>query len=225
MIRVMVVHPSPQSRHAPTQALKCERDMRVVDHVSTVGEAQAKLSGDNCDVVVISALLPDAGALALTRTLQRNYPALKPVVVGLPEEQEVILRYIGSGAAAYVPENGTPADLADTIRTVARGEARMSPTLMMALIRRVAHLNRLCRPARYNPAVYASLTQREREIARLLAQGWSNQTIAEHLSVEVGTVKNHVHRILAKLSVRNRQEAAGVYAALAGNEPALLAPA
>jgi DNA-binding NarL/FixJ family response regulator len=225
MIRVMVVHPSPLANNATTQSLKRERDIRVIDHVFTIGEAQAKLSGDNCDVVVISASLPADGALELTHTLHRDYPTLRVIVVGVPEEQEVVLRYIGCGAAAYVPDSNSLGSLIATIRAVAKGEIRVPPGIMMAVIRRVANLSRLCRPARHNPAVYASLTQREQEIARLLAQGWSNQTIAEHLSVEVGTVKNHVHRILKKLNVRNRREAAGVHAALAGDELALLNPA
>ncbi len=225
MIRVMVVHPSPLANKATTQSLKLEHNIRVIDSAFTAGEARAKLSADNCDVVLISASLPLEGALKLTRMLHHDYPALKPVIVGLPEEQDVVLQYIGAGAAAYVADSSGLPELIETIHAVVRDEAKVSPSILMALMRRVADLNRLCRPARNNPTVYATLTDREQEIMELLAQGLSNQVIAEHLSVEVGTVKNHVHRILKKLNVRNRQEAAGIYAVLAPEQTGVWNPA
>ncbi len=225
MIRVMVVHPSPLINKATTHSLRQERGLRVIEQAFTAGEAQAKLSGDNCDVVVIAATLPDNGALTLTRMLYRNYPTLKPIVVGLPEEEAVVLDYVGAGAVAYVSESHSLTDLVSTIHAVVNQEAHVSPTILRALIRRVADLSLLCRPVRHNPAIYATLTNREQEIMGLLAQGWTNQTIAEHLSVEVGTVKNHVHRILKKLNVRNRQEVASLHNAMPGDGLALLSPA
>ena len=109
-----------------------------------------------------------------------------------------------AGASGYVPRDGTVDDLETVVESVARGEIECSPRIAASLLRRVGALAAELR----GPSPNSSLTAREQEVAELLDQGLTNKEIAQQLSIAVPTVKNHVHRILDKLHVHRRTEAA-----------------
>ena len=126
-------------------------------------------------------------------------PVLKAIVVGVDDVGEDVIGLAEAGAAGYLRRTGTLPELVDVVERAARGEAVCSPAVAGALMVRLG--------ARLPPPESGGLTARERQVARLLAEGLSNKEIAARLCIEISTVKNHVHRILAKLDARRRGEA------------------
>jgi DNA-binding NarL/FixJ family response regulator len=124
--------------------------------------------------------------------------------MGVDSDPRHILPLIEAGAAGYLTSDGPLHELVSTMAAVARGEMPCSPGLAAALGRRVVMLAAASDP----PAEALVLTRREREVADLIEEGLSNKEIARRLSISVMTVKNHVHRLLDKLQVRRRGEAA-----------------
>jgi DNA-binding NarL/FixJ family response regulator len=128
---------------------------------------------------------------------------MRVVLLTVPEVEQAVLPCIEAGIAGYVPRNGGLENLVTVIRSAARGEGVCSPRMVGRLWARLAHLARTQAAA----APVESLTGREREILAYIERGLSNKEIAAQLSIEIATVKNHVHKVLEKLHVRRRGEA------------------
>jgi len=215
MIRLLVVHEARVFCKVITAALRQESDIQVVGSATTESDALRQIA--LCDMALICATLPDEGALSLIRSLRKSDAEVKVLVMGLPQSQEAILQYIEAGADGYILQDDSMRELLKNIRSVHRGEALASPQVIAALMARVARLAEL--QAEFGPDVdkLAALTPREREVLALLGEGYSNQEISEQLTIELGTVKNHVHNVLQKLGINNRWEATS-YAVLLDNE-------
>ncbi len=207
MIRVLLVHEVPLMCNVIASVLEEEPDIEVVESATTVEEALAQASG--CDVVLVSTRLPDAGALELTRAMIEAHPAVEVLVLGLAESEAEILEYVEAGAAGYVLKDDSVDELLRHVRATHRGEAVVSPDIASALMSRVTELAQFTET---EEGRVAELTPREREVLKLIGQDLSNQEIADHLFIEVGTVKNHVHSILRKLNVNSRLDAAAYLA-------------
>ncbi len=190
-------------------ALKNEPDVEVVGCATNVEDALKQVHRAN--VVLVSTTLSDDGASRLTRAIARAHPMVRVVVVGLAASKADILRYIEAGAAGYVLKEGTVEEMLTAIRAAHGREALVSPGIAAVLMTRVAQLAEVCRTTErelYEPPVpSAELTPREREVLKLMALGLSNAEIAARLTIELGTVKNHVHNILTKLNVNSRRDA------------------
>jgi two-component system, NarL family, nitrate/nitrite response regulator NarL len=206
--RIFIIHENQALASQAAGILNKEASMRVINLMSSVNEAIVRLSPDNCDVILVSATLPDQGALKLIKRLRQQTVSAKIVVTGLPNDPQQILNYIAAGAAGYaLAQEGVP-QWARHVEAVCKGKPLVSPSVTAALM---LHLNKLSRlTARFEPksTLYANLTDRECEILKFLAEGYSNQMIADHLIIGVGTVKNHVHNVLKKLNLRSRKDAA-----------------
>jgi DNA-binding NarL/FixJ family response regulator len=207
MVSVLIVNKSRLICSVIATVLKDEPDIRVVGAVTSVDEALNLIRTGNCDVALVSTNLPNDGALQLLQAGKAN-TSIKVLVMGLAELEEVILRYIEAGAAGYVLREDSVDDLLKNIRAVHSGEALVSPEIAAALMAHLAELAEL-RPAKeYETEEFADITPRESEVLDLIAEGLSNQEIADRLVIELGTVKNHVHSILQKLDVSSRRDAA-----------------
>jgi DNA-binding NarL/FixJ family response regulator len=126
----------------------------------------------------------------------------------LPNIKDVILQYIEAGIAGYVLRDDSVDQLLHAVRAVYRGEAVVSPDIAAALMTRIAQLSNVCQGTTWSESgVFLELTPRERQVLVLVQQGLSNQEIAASLTIELGTVKNHIHNILRKLNVRSRHDA------------------
>jgi two-component system NarL family response regulator len=193
--------------------LEDERDMEVAGCVFTEEDALEFLPTRNVDVVLVSAGLPNQGALRLTRTIMDSWPSTKVLAVGLTEEhQHEALRYIEAGAAGYILKDSSVKELVEAIRLAQKGEAQVSTRMAAAMMERLFRLARMFSAIEHKVDGDVRLTSRELEVLQFIGQGLTNQEIAARLVVEVGTVKNHVHRILEKLNVSSRQEAASYLA-------------
>lgn len=219
-IRVFIVHENAAMAGIAATTLSKGTNIRVVDHATSVLEAQARLGKGVCDVVLFSAGLPVEPAMKLLKRIRQEFAPCKVIVLGVQDDPQVILRYIAAGASGYTAENEPLAASIDQIYAVHNGQAKVSPAVAASLMTHVAKLSRLT--ARFEPkrTAYVSLTKREAEILDLLAQGCPNQEIADRLIIEVGTVKNHVHSILKKLNLRSRKDVATYMAFIQGHPQA-----
>ena len=193
--------------------LEDESGMEIAGFVFTLEDALEFLETHQVDVVLVSAGLPDQDALKLTHTVMERSLATKVLVLGLSEEnQQNTLRYIEAGAAGYILKDSSLKELIDVIRLAQRGEAQVSTRMAGAMMERLFRLARVFSAVENRMDGDVRLTSRELEVLEFISEGLTNQEIAARLVVEVGTVKNHVHRILEKLNVSSRQEAASYLA-------------
>jgi two-component system, NarL family, response regulator LiaR len=189
-------------------ALEDEPDIKVVGQATSVDDALAFIINNDVDVSLVSTRLPDMGALQFTRSLSKSNSPIKVLILGLNEVKEQILPFIEAGAVGYLLKDDSVEHMVECIRNAQENQAIVSPKMAAVLMSRVVELARLL--SEIKPAVYESngLTPREMEVLSLIEKGFSNQEIADRLFIEVGTVKNHVHSILEKLEVGNRNDAA-----------------
>jgi two-component system nitrate/nitrite response regulator NarL len=163
------------------------------------GDAATVLARHGPDVALLDLTTDDD--LNAVRSLVAATPQVSFVLLAVPELEQAILDCAEAGIVGYVTRDGSVAELVATIRAVARGEAHYPARMVARLLHRMA-----ARP-HARPSARSTLTRRERQVATLLEAGLSNKEIARRLSIELPTVKNHVHNILEKLGVSRRGEA------------------
>ena len=188
-------------------ALRDEADIRSVVAVTDVQSVLDQLANQPFDVALLHGNLADDGGVALIRTMRIEHPRVKIIVLGIHNTDTAVMRYLELGVSGYLRSDITFNQLLSTIRAAHRNEALLEPKMAALLIKRLADLTQRLADRRSGKDAFYSLTPREQEILSLIAQELSNREIAEQLTVEVGTIKNHVHRILKKLGAANRQEA------------------
>ena len=212
-IKVLLVIEIPLIGSICASVLEDEPDIKVVGCVATLQDALQLVQNQEMNVVLASVGLPDQGALALTRTIVDRMPSTKVVALGLSEENKNdALRYIEAGAAGYILKDSSLKELIGVIRLAQRGEAQVSTRIAGAMMERLSTLARMFSAVENKMDGDVHLTSRELEVLQFIGEGLTNQEIATRLVVEVGTVKNHVHSILEKLNVSNREEAASYLA-------------
>lgn len=191
-----------------TEVLEEEPDITVVGCASSREQALKIIRENDVDVALVSIQLSNESALELTSTLVDSAPSIKVLVLGLTDNKHHVLKYVEAGAAGYILQDSSVADLVEAVRLAQRGEAQISTKVAAAIFERLSKMTKVF--SRVDTFVLEDnrLTQRELEVLGFISQGLSNQEIASHLVVEVGTVKNHVHSIIKKLNVSNREEAA-----------------
>ena len=175
-----------------------------IDDVDVVGEAQ---NGDEAvaqalelrpDVVLMDIFMPQQDGVDATRTILQLHPEIAIVVLTGSRRQQQILDAVQAGAVGFLSKDAERDEFARAIRSVRRGEPWLPPALTRGLLQRMTSRGPLGAP----------LTSRETDILRLVARGYSNQRIADAAFLAEVTVRSHVSRILGKLGVSNRVEAA-----------------
>ena len=217
MIRVLLVYEFQLLGNIISALLEDEPDIEVVGCVTTPKSALTKVANDDVDMVMVSTRLPNDGALRLTSAMTEVDSSLKVLALGVSENKERVLQFVEAGASGYVRKDDSVDDLIKAIRAAHKDQAEVSPMVAAALMSRVSELTDLLTIIGSGiPEDYNELTARELEILELISKGYSNQKIGDHLFIEVGTVKNHVHSILNKLDVRTREDAATYLAIIKG---------
>lgn len=191
-----------------TEILDDEPDISVVGCASNTDQALKMIREREVDVALVSIQLSDESALELTRTIAEIAPSVKVLALGLTDNKHLVLKYVEAGAAGYVLQDSSVPELIEAVRLAQRGEAQVSTKVAAAILERLSKMTKVF--SRVDTFVLEDnrLTQRELEVLGFISQGLTNQEIASQLVVEVGTVKNHVHSIIKKLNVSNREEAA-----------------
>ena len=211
-INLLLVNETRLMGNIIAAALEGEIDIHVLACVTGIDDAMQVVREKDVDVALVSTRLPDQGALKLTHAITEFTPSTKVLALGLTEEKQHVLRYVEAGATGYVLKEASLESLIETIRAAREGKVFVSPKIAAAIMERLSNLARLFSDVENNITDTTELTSRELEVLKLIGAGQTNQQIAEHLVIEVGTVKNHVHNILDKLHVSSRGEAAAYLA-------------
>lgn len=211
-INLLLVNETRLMGNVIAAALEGEPDINVVACTTNIDEAMQIVREQNVDVALVSTRLPDQGALKLTSIITEFKPSTKVLALGLTEEKQHVLRYVEAGATGYILKDDSLEGMIETIRAAQDGKVFVSPQIAAAIMERLATLARLFSDVESSITDTTELTARELEVLKLVGEGQTNQQIAEHLVIEVGTVKNHVHNILDKLHVSSRGAAAAYLA-------------
>jgi DNA-binding NarL/FixJ family response regulator len=199
VIRVLLADDQTLVRGAFALLVNSADDMEVAGEAATGDEAVTRTRDLRPDVVLMDIRMPSTDGIEATRQICADDASSKVLILTTFETDTNVLRGLRAGACGFLPKDTRPDALLDAIRTVAAGEALLSPGATRTVITRA-----LSRPDTPTPERLASLTAREREVLRLVAAGRSNQEIADELVVSPLTAKTHVARILAKLGARDR---------------------
>jgi two-component system nitrate/nitrite response regulator NarL len=173
----------------------------LVGSTSSAADIAQSVTLSSPDIVLLDMTMSEAFSVA--KQVARHAKEAKIVALAMPEQESDVLTCAEIGIAGYVTRDGSLTDVVAAIHAAASGEVRCSPKIAGLLFRRVAALS----TERRSNGMYGNLTTREAQILRLLQQGLSNKMISRSLGIELATVKNHVHSILAKLGVHRRAEA------------------
>lgn len=211
-INLLIVNEIRLMGNVIVAALEDEPDINVAACVTTYEEAIQVIREKEVDVALVSTRLPDHGGLRLTNAISDIAPSTKVLALGLTEEKKRVLRYVEAGAAGYVLKDDSLEDLIEIVRATQEGKVFVSPQIAAAMMERLSDLAQMFAGVENNITDTTALTSREVEVLELISKGFTNYQIAQHLVIEVGTVKNHVHNILEKLNVSSRGEAAAYLA-------------
>ena len=174
----------------------------VVGEASSVAEAVARISATQPDVVLLDVHMPDGGGRAVLESMRRSHPQVRFLALSVSDAAEDVIGLIRAGARGYVTKTISPDELAAAIRRVADGDAVFSPRLAGFVLD--AFASRPDVPVA-DPEL-DQLTNREREVLRLLARGYAYKEIAKELYISIKTVETHVSNVLRKLQMSNRYE-------------------
>ena len=188
--------------------LDAEEGIEVVGEASDGASALAQARALHPDVILMDVRMPGMNGIEATEAITQQCPGTKILILTTFDLDEYAFAGLRAGAAGFLLKDTRPAELAEAIRTVASGEAVVSPRVTRRMLEMFASPlpQDGAQDAAEDPRI-ASLTPREREILVLIAQGMSNSEIADQLVVSATTVKTHVGNVLAKLDVRDRVQA------------------
>ena len=202
MIRILLVDDDDLMRAGLRAVLSSDDELEIVGEVSGGRGAVGAVRETRPHVVLMDIRMPDLDGIAATREVLSAMPDAKVVMLTTFEDDDYLFGALAAGASGFLLKRTRPEDLIAAIRTVAEGDALLSPSVTRRVIDRAATQPRLARTD-----ALERLTPREREVLGLIARGLSNAEIAETLVVEETTVKTHVKRLLAKLGLRDRVQA------------------
>jgi len=174
----------------------------VVGEAATVAQAISLIGATEPDVVLLDVHMPDGGGRAVLDSIRKTHPQVRFLALSVSDAAEDVIGLIRAGARGYVTKTISPDDLVDAIRRVADGDAVFSPRLAGFVLDAFA-----ARPdATVADPELDQLTNREREVLRLLARGYAYKEIAKELFISIKTVETHVSNVLRKLQMSNRYE-------------------
>ncbi len=197
-IKILVVDDHAIMRDGIRALLDLHDDIEIVGEASEGKEAIEKTRELMPDVVVMDIAMPGMDGIEATRRIRKRNPTAKVLVLTQYDNKEYVLSVIKAGAAGYVPKRALGSELVSAIRTVHKGDSFLYPSVAAALIEDYR------RQTEVEP--YDRLTEREREILKLIAEGHTSREIANMLFVSVKTVQGHRMKIMEKLDLHNRTE-------------------
>ncbi len=210
--RLLIMDRDRATCEAIARALSNAADFEVVGQAVTAHQVVEKAKSHEVHFVLASVHLPAEELLDLCRSLRQGSGGRSPhvVITGVPPDPALLLRYLEAGAASFTAEELSVEGLRVTLRLLARGESVFPLQLQYLISRRLSELAQQLHARGLEPDRLWGLTAREGEVLLLQEEGLSNLQLARQLHISEGTVKSHVHEILRKLGVRDRDEAVKV---------------
>lgn len=197
-IRVLIVDDHAILREGIRSLLASHDDIEVVGEASDGREAADKARQLNPDVILMDVAMPLMDGLEATRRIRKDNPRIKVLILTQYDNKEYVLSSIKAGASGCVPKRVVASELVSAIRAVHSGDSFLYPSAAKFLIE--DYLQRV------EEDPYDRLTEREREILKLVAEGRTNREIADMLSISVKTVLGHRTSLMEKLDIHNRTE-------------------
>ncbi|WP_432066045.1 response regulator [Streptomyces sp. C10-9-1] len=205
-IRVLIVDDQAMVREGFSVLLNAMPDIEVVGEAVNGREAIGRVAELAPDVVLMDIRMPEMNGIEATREITAADGGAKVLVLTTFDLDEYVYQALRAGASGFLLKDASARQLAEGVRVVAQGEALLAPTVTRRLITEFSRLAEVPRPAALTQI--GDLTERETEVLVLIAQGLSNAEIAGHLVVAESTIKTHVSRVLVKLGLRDRTQAA-----------------
>ncbi|GGK95726.1 response regulator [Streptomyces flaveus] len=203
-IRVFLLDDHEVVRRGVHDLLDDQPDITVVGEAANVEQALVRVPALRPDVAVLDVRLPDGDGVTVCRELRSQMPELACLMLTSFDDEEALLDSIMAGASGYVLKQIQGSDLVAAVRTVAAGQSLLDPSATTRLMARL----RNDQQKEEEPDALPGLTSREREILALIGEGLTNRQIGQRLYLAEKTVKNHISRLLAKLGVERRIQAA-----------------
>jgi len=201
VLTVFLVDDHEMVRRGVADLLNEEEDLRVIGQASLVSEALARILALRPDVAVLDIRLPDGNGVELCRELKSQLPDLACLMLTSFTDEQAMMDAILAGAAGYVIKDIKGLELVSAIRTVGAGRSLLDNRAAAALMERL-------RTGSEEPGPLADLTEQERAVLDLIGEGLTNRQIAERMFLSEKTVKNYVSRLLGKLGMERRTQAA-----------------
>ncbi len=201
-IRVLVADDHTIVREGVRILLEAQPDIEVVGEAADGQEALARVRELQPDIVLIDIAMPNLNGMEATRAIKRDYPQIQIIALTMYESDEYFFQILNAGASGYILKKAASADLLAAIRAVYAGEVFLYPSVARRLVS--DYLTRV--KSGEEKSSYDGLTAREREVLKLIAEGHTNQAIAEKLVISPSTVQTHRTRIMQRLNLHNRAE-------------------
>jgi DNA-binding NarL/FixJ family response regulator len=198
-----VVDAQPLYRAALRDLMKAAPDLNIVGEATEGHEALKLFRRLQPDLLITDVVMPNSDILSVIRTIKREQPYIKVMILTSLTEPTHLSEAIKAGADAYVLKDLTPERLINTVRRALTSDTPLNQELCMQLFRRLINEENLA-----DPNALKVLTPREIEVLRLIGQGLTNQQIARQLLISASTAKKHIQHIIAKLGVSDRTQAA-----------------
>ncbi|HEX2849353.1 MAG TPA: response regulator transcription factor [Acidimicrobiales bacterium] len=205
-VRVFLLDDHEIVRRGIRELIEAEDDLEVVGEASTAEEAMSRIPPTRPDVAVLDVRLPDGDGVEVCREIRSRHPEIQCLMLTSFADDEALFSAIMAGASGYVLKQVKGTDLLDGIRRVGRGESLLDPAVTRRVLERLR--------AKPEEDELSDLTDQEKRILQLIAEGRTNRQIAEEIFLAEKTVKNYVSNILAKLGMSRRSEAAAYAARL-----------
>jgi two-component system response regulator DevR len=206
-IRVFLLDDHEIVRRGLRDLLEAEDDLVVVGESESAEEAERLIPALRPDVAVLDARLPDGSGIDVCRTIRSKDPSIQALILTSYDDNQALFAAIMAGAAGYVLKQVRSHDLVAAIRAVAGGQSLLDPAVTTEVLDTL-------QSEPEQPDELASLTEREKEILALIAEGLTNRQIGQRLFIAEKTVKNYVSSLLAKLGLERRTQAAVLAAKL-----------
>ena len=201
-LRVLIADDHPLFRHGLSTLLSAAPDFEVVGEATTGEEVMTQAATLQPDVILMDIQMPGVNGIEATRRILHTSPHIRILIITMFEDDASVFTAMRAGARGYVLKDAQKAELLQAIRAVGRGEAIFSPAIATRLIDFFA----AARPVA-SPQAFPELTEREREILTLIAQGNNNTEIVSRLVLSPNTVRNYVSNVFSKLQVADRAHA------------------
>lgn len=202
-VRVLIVDDHAVVRAGLRMLLSADADMEIVGEAGDGADALRQARDLAPDVVLMDISMPDMNGIEATRRIKTLCPQLAVLALTMHEDDQYFFEMLAAGASGYVPKRAAPNDLISAIHAVTNGGVFLFPSVARVLVR--DYLQRAEEQGSAGQS-FDVLTDREREVVTCIAQGQSNQEVADHLNISVKTVSRHRENIMAKLNLHSRVE-------------------
>ncbi|HDQ14018.1 MAG TPA: response regulator transcription factor [Sediminispirochaeta sp.] len=203
-IRTVLIDDHPPVRDGVKAALQRDGNILIVGEGDSGRELWEILESDRVDVIILDISLPDSSGIELLAKVREIYPSVRVIILSMYSRSDYVLESISAGAVGYISKETSPMKLIEGVKQVAQGDYFFDQTTLGIIVQKA-----LAHPQRFydiKDDAYESLTAREQEVMRLLAEGFSVKRIAQSLFISYRTVENHRTSVFRKLNLKNSAE-------------------